>query len=163
MAAISQKPVVFRELRHSTASRNQTHRNHAQYNRACHTYPTPRNIWLHIPELVWQLLSLLPRSCNRYGNGIPLSHHSQRIPQRLALQGIVAHHEERGLSRRYARHLFRRFHNTPQIMRNIGLEVMELTNITRCISASLSCSSVVMYRFKIQTVSPCNNKAGKKE
>ena len=60
MAAISQKPVVFRELRHSIASRNQTHRNHAQSNRACHTYPTPRNIWLHIPELVWQLLSLLP-------------------------------------------------------------------------------------------------------
>ena len=43
-------------------------------------------------------------------------------------------------------------------MRNIGLEVMELTNITRCISASLSCSSVVMYRFFHQVDLPTKSR-----
>lgn len=49
-------------------------------------------------------------------------------------------------------------YDTPQIMRNIGLEVMELTNITRCISASLSCSSVVMYRFFHQVDLPTKSR-----
>ena len=153
MAAISQKPVVFRELRHSTASRNQTHRNHAQSNRACHTYPTPRNIWRHIPELVWQLLSLLPRSCSRYGNGIPLSHHCRRIPQHRVVRKTIARLCTPVRSAQNEKHSCGWFHKSHQTIRNIRLDVMKSTNSTRYISAKRSDKGSAIYFFLTKSIS----------